>query len=378
MNPARPTVEQMCVELVDGLDGAAPFALGEKVVQIIGAHPDVRHVSLWIADYSRTRLVDLSRVQADKSVAGSVEGRSFSRAESVWHEDTVSVPVRRRGETLGVLSVACPPEMGERLHPLAVAIANGLIAGAEQSDRLPAGRGAERLTLPATIQHRLLPMGWYPGPGLEIGAQLEPAYDIAGDTFDYSVEADGVHVGLFDAVGHGLRASLIATTTIGAYRRGRLIAESLPQLAESVDRAVSDGLDTGEFVTGLLMWIDAERRTMELWNAGHLPPALIRGGQVLTLAGDRPCLPFGLGTAGRALELELEPGDLIVAYTDGVVQARDLQDQMLGDDVVTRVASQAGDTPLPELCRMMLDGVAAHVPGHLTDDATIVGVRLPS
>jgi serine phosphatase RsbU (regulator of sigma subunit) len=218
-------------------------------------------------------------------------------------------------------------------------------------------------------------MPWHLNQRFEVGGTIVPAYDIAGDAFDFSVDADGAHVGLFDAVGHGLRATLIASTVIGAFRRGRLVADALVHVAQSIEEALSVILDPGEFVTGIVMRYDTHLRKLEFCNAGHPPPVLVRGGRARQLLAPAS-LPFGLGGAPSVESFQLERGDLVAICTDGVIQARNPRREMLGDDAVAAQLAANARESLPELCRKVLGFVETHVQRPLSDDASIVVLRV--
>lgn len=370
-------LDALCSELTRRLDESRPHDLIEVIETQLLAWAPVRSITVWITDHSERRLVDMANRHPDKSVVGSVEGRCFSLRRPLHHDGAVHVPITRRRHRLGVLSVEGDVPAQKDLTPVGTSIAHALDAASRQSDFLTRVRGGARLSLPATIQHQLLPPGGYESDELHIGGQIEPAYDIAGDAFDYSVDGDGAYVGIFDAVGHGLRATLISSVVVGAFRRARLVADSLDQLVSAIDRQLSDELDQGEFVTGLVARLDLESKRLYLWNAGHLPPVLVRGNEATALRG-RPTLPFGLGGEGDVLAVDLQPGDLMVMYTDGVVQARDSAGGMLGEPIVSAIAHDHRELALDDFCQVVLDRVNEHVGRRLSDDATVTAVRIPA
>jgi hypothetical protein len=332
---------------------------------------------IWYADLGFRRLVDANRAREDRPVDASNEGTALLQRRPVADEGRLHVPLARRGQVLGVLSVDGKEGDAARLQPLVVILTSALLASTGHSDVIATTRGAHHLPLAATIQYELLPHPTYGDETIEIGGQVEPAYDIAGDTYDYAVNADAIHIGLFDAVGHGLRSTLIATSAIGAYRRNRRLATSLTGVAVGIDLALRPVLSRGEFVTGLLLRIDRATRTLEVWNAGHLPPLMARRGQVSEIATGVPKLPFGLGTGGSAEPVPIEPGDLVMAYTDGVIHARDHGQRFLGvDPLAAAVADHVPGTSIQGLCRRALTQVAGYVDGPLGDDATVVAFRL--
>jgi sigma-B regulation protein RsbU (phosphoserine phosphatase) len=368
----RPTLERRLIAALDRCEPQHVAAVARATIEEAEGVEDVR---LWIADYGRIRLEDAVGTRPSKVIAGSIEGGCFSAVELVHHDGWTHLPIVRRGEALGVLSAVCRGDVVDDLAVCAIVVANAFDAGAGQSDEIRFRRGAAKLGLPATIQYSILPIPRHDGEWVQLGCAMEPAYDIAGDSYDYSVSDDGAHVGLFDAVGHGLRAALIASLVMGAYRRGRLFSRSVDKIAGSIHDVLAEELDDGEFVTGLVMWIDRRRGRLEILNAGHLPPLLVRGDTVTELRGSTN-LPMGLGIGEHVTAAGLRPGDLIVAFTDGVVQARDVEDVMLGEKLVAdRALLHRSEEPL-RLCAELLEEVGAHVQRPLADDATLVIVRV--
>ncbi|MFE0332396.1 PP2C family protein-serine/threonine phosphatase, partial [Streptomyces sp. NPDC058960] len=94
-----------------------------------------------------------------------------------------------------------------------------------------------RAARPAEIQWSLLPPLAMSTPRIELAGMLEPAYDVAGDSFHYALNGDVLHVAMVDAMGHGLDAATMATVVIGAYRHARRISVGLSEIYAFMDRA---------------------------------------------------------------------------------------------------------------------------------------------
>jgi serine phosphatase RsbU (regulator of sigma subunit) len=204
---------------------------------------------------------------------------------------------------------------------------------------------------------------------------LEPAYDIAGDTFDYAVNGDVAHFAVFDAMGHGLEASRIANLTVGSYRNSRRRDAALAESLLEMDRVVSTEIGEHRFVTAQLGTVDLTSGVLRLLNAGHPPPFLLRAGAD---AGDvpcEPCLPVGLGAVPTSrTELPLQPDDVVVLYTDGVIEARNERGEFFGRPrlVATIEASTRAGHPRAETLRIVTEELMAFRAGKLDDDASLV------
>jgi hypothetical protein len=179
--------------------------------------------------------------------------------------------------------------------------------------------------LSAEIQNRLLP-----GPqtceaeSITLAAWLEPTAAIAGDTFDFNVARDILHLSLTDAMGHGVAAALTATLCVGGLRNARSAGASLVEQVTSTnqalgDRAAAAGLE--DFVTGLIGRVDLRTGSVDLVNAGHVEPYLVRESRSVPF--NLPVhLPLGLfaETAYRTSRIDLQPGDRLMFLTDGMVE----------------------------------------------------------
>ena len=237
-------------------------------------------------------------------------------------------------------------------------------------------RGGGRLQLAATLQRAILPNPEYVDNRLELSGLIEPAFDIAGDSFDYAVDRT-IQVAVFDAVGHGLRAAILSALATAAYRYSRRREESPEQAYKLIDEAVAIEGFSHEFVTGLLCVIDTDQMEATVVNAGHMPPLLWRKGNVNSLDHVKPTLPLGLGGIPSEVAIELEPGDVLLLYTDGIVDAAPLQGSAWGlERLIGRLTSHPEAGTLSRFCRSLLEELRAYVGSELRDDATLLAVRL--
>ena len=246
-----------------------------------------------------------------------------------------------------------------------------VVANRRHTDLYEWGQRTRPLSLSAEIQHRLLP-----GPqtceagAFTLAGWLEPSAGIAGDTFDFNLARDVLHLSITDAMGHGVAAALNATLCVGSLRNARNAGASLLAQVGSangalVEHAVSVGLE--DFVTGLIGRVDLRTGALELVNAGHVAPYLARGARVTAV--DMPAdVPLGLfsDAAFRVHRLALEPGDRLVFVTDGM-----LERNAANVDLQTAIGDTRALHPR-EAVRAMAD-LTLEATGHsLKDDATIL------
>jgi serine phosphatase RsbU (regulator of sigma subunit) len=305
-------------------------------------------------------------------VVGPEPGGSGANGSGSW---VALAPVTERGEAIGVLELTLPdrPDVAIRgeIARLAHLLAFVVIANRRHTDLYEWGQRTRPLSLSAEIQHRLLP-----GPqtcearSFTLAGWLEPAAAIAGDTFDFSLARDVLHLSLTDAMGHGVAAALAATLCVGSLRNARNAGASLLEQVASTNQALFDhaansGLE--EFVTGLIGRVDLRTGSMELVNAGHVAPYLARGShpRILNLPGD---VPLGLfeETIYRTSRLVLEPGDRIVCLTDGMLERNAV------DMDLPAVIAETRSLHPREAVRMMADRVLEATGDTLNDDATVL------
>lgn len=289
----------------------------------------------------------------------------------------VLAPVTQRGEVLGLLQVTLP----DPPPPLALAeissvghlLAYVVIANRRHTDLFDRAERSKTFTLPAEIQRRLLPAAFTCEAGsFTLAGWLEPAASVGGDTFDYSLGRDSLHLSLTDAMGHGVASALTATLCVGSLRNTRRLSGSLADQAEAANRALFEhaaGIGSEQFATGMLGRLDLTTGVLAVINAGHVAPYLCRDG----LAAPVPLpvnLPLGLfpDTSYDATEVELQPGDRLVMVTDGMLERNAASLDLVDAIVHTRPLHPR------EATHRLTDMVLSQAGPTLADDATIVVV----
>jgi phosphoserine phosphatase RsbU/P len=289
-------------------------------------------------------------------------------------------PVLDGTARLGVMSARLSTVDGLALgrgRQLAGALAYLLTTKAAYGDRIVRASLTQRPALAADLRWMTLPPLAFDDQRVAIGAMLQPAYGIAGDAFDYAIEGDRLHLAIFDAVGHGLASSLLATLAIVAYRHGRRDGMSLPELYLAIDQAVVDVYGQEMFVTAQLLELDVSVGTGHMLNAGHPPPLVLREHARPVQLHSDVALPIGLGHhEAEVADVQLERGDTLIYFSDGMVEARSADGSEFGLDRLADVMVKAVATGLHpwEATRRAAHEVVDHHDGLLSDDATIVQV----
>ena len=280
-------------------------------------------------------------------------------------------PVTSRGEAVGVLELRLPSAPDEQtlvdVAQAAHALAYIVIANRRYTDLFEWGQRSVPLSLAAEIQHRLLP-GAYTCEGgqFTLAAWLEPAGEVGGDTFDFSLDRDALHLSLTDAMGHSVNSSLLATLLLGAVRNGRRRGARLDEMARLADAALEEHAREAEFVTGQIVRIDLHTERAEVVNAGHPPPLRLRNGVVdeVPLFADPPFGADAQGTQYHIQVLPLEPGDRLMFLTDGV-----LDRQATSEELHATLAATSDEHPR-EAVQSLIRAAREASDGPLADDAT--------
>ncbi|MFE2064754.1 PP2C family protein-serine/threonine phosphatase [Streptomyces sp. NPDC059467] len=246
---------------------------------------------------------------------------------------------------------------------------------------------AQVRTVAEAAQHVLMwPLPEYIGP-LRIASLYLAAEDeaqIGGDLYA-ATRCDGaVRVLIGDVRGKGLSAIGEAALLLGAFRESAHRHVTLPELVASLEQSVQRytvELETPEevgelFVTALLVEIPDEDPLTRMTSAGHPPPLLLSPGHAVTVPSLHPAPPLGVpSTDGAEHTLDVfsfEPGDTLLLYTDGVVEARDAQGRFY--PLAERVAQWTDAAPESLMHHIRRD-LLAHVGGRLGDDAALIALH---
>ncbi|MFD6185147.1 PP2C family protein-serine/threonine phosphatase [Streptomyces goshikiensis] len=217
----------------------------------------------------------------------------------------------------------------------------------------------------------------------------EAEAQIGGDLYAAARTPHGTRLIIGDVRGKGLEAVGEAAIVLGAFRAAAHQEDDLPGLVAYLEAAVAADPDGGEglgedsappgegFTTAALIDIPDGGSTLQVVSCGHPPPLLLRGGRVIVLEVDHPAPPLGLTqfveSGFAAQTFAFEPGDVVLLYTDGVIEARD------EDGTFYPLPERAGDWPgdgPDALLRHLCADLLGHSPGgRLGDDAAMVAIE---
>ena len=365
-------------------------------------------VRCYLADLQQTVLVPFlseagpepAELVAPLAVDSTLAGRAFQRLQvHVQSRESdgaiVWLPMLDGTERVGVMAVSIDDSgadvadgpRGDTLRCFASLLAELIVTKTMYGDTIVRLRRQSQMGLAAELQWSLLPPLSFACPDVTVAAALEPAYEVAGDTIDYAVDAGVARVAVFDGMGHGLRSAQLAALAVTAYRQARRHGHALTETCLAVDQALIETFGGDAFTTAVLGELDTTTGTFRWVNAGHPLPLLLRQGRLVKTLHVTPRPPLGIDvqtmpvspTPSIGVE-QLEPGDCLLLYTDGVVEARSPDGEFFGESrlVDLIIASLADSLPAPETMRRAVRALLAHQQGRLTDDATLLLIQWPT
>jgi serine phosphatase RsbU (regulator of sigma subunit) len=376
--------------LLDRVEGIAPIEAVEAAAEALAEMLDARELTFLIADFSGRAVVRLTTgaagVEGARLQAGAraetlaLSGTVYERVLRTQEVDVealdegvrVIAPVTERGDAVGLLELVLhahpAPTVVADVAAAAHALAYVVIAARRYTDVFEWGQRTTPFSLAAEIQRRLLPASYTCEAGqFTLAGWLEPAASVGGDTFDYTLNRDALHVSITDAVGHEVEAALLATLLVGALRNARRRGLDLAAQARFANDALTDNASAGQFVTGQLLRVDLATGSAAVVNAGHPLPLRLREGRVHEIGlGIEP--PFGVvpGQSFRLQRFPLAPGDRVILLTDG------MQERNAAVLDVAATLRDTADLHPREVVQELGAAVLRATGGDLRDDATMV------
>ncbi|GAA5006253.1 PP2C family protein-serine/threonine phosphatase [Streptomyces siamensis] len=353
---------------------AAPHQLLDAVRAVLCRHYAAESVELFMADYGLTVLQPVSVLPHTLEPVGvhsSPQGRAFGAQETFVEPHSgdrrqVHLPVTVRGDRLGVLSVmlpvnACDTEALAELADIAEVLAHEVLVAERDTDLYLQARRKDRLTLAAEMQWQLLPGRSCSRPEYELGAQLEPAYAIFGDNFDWSSSADRLLLYITNGMGEGIEASLLTNLGINALRNARRAGIPLHDQAALADQAIYAQYRGSSYLSVLMLDFDLSTGRMRVIDAGSPQMVRLRGRTVERVDFEAQ-LPLGMfeETDYIVQEFEVEPGDRLLFVSDGVYAVTGPGGEKYGENALAKAIISTRLLPATEVPRAVLRELSGH------------------
>jgi serine phosphatase RsbU (regulator of sigma subunit) len=376
---------QVLTALLSRTSSVSPEALAGRLTE--AASPmGVSSIRLYLADLQERHLRSIPG-ERTLPIDSTLAGRAFqlvteqhATPEKPGDERRHWVPLVNGAERLGVMEVCFTeeetPEEPERIRTLATYAGLIIAAKSGHQDGYAEIRRSQEMAVQAEMVWAFLAPRTIATDRVLVAATLEPAYEVGGDAFDHSLTDDGLHVSIFDSVGHDLTAGLISSVAMATCRTIRRAGGGLTDLAAGADGAIASQFGPSRFATALLCDLDTASGEFSWLPCGHPPPLLIRDNRVIKELFHPPRPPLGLGTEGDSpvYAERLQRGDRLLLYTDGVVEGRaaggrDFGLERLSDFVIRHSAE---GLPPAETLRRLTRAVLEYQEGDLRDDATVI------
>jgi GAF domain-containing protein/anti-sigma regulatory factor (Ser/Thr protein kinase) len=332
-----------------------------------------------VAKVIRTGRSELHATVSDADLkAASTDERRLAADRALGLSSVMVVPMLGRTGVIGAIALVYA-DSGRRYDDADLATAEDLgrraavaVENAEEF-RQQGGRLAAITRVAEAAQHAILaPVPAQIGPLLLSAAYVSAAREalIGGDLYEVVPREDGLRLIIADVRGKGLEAVRVATVVLGEFRAAAADEADLQQVAVRVDRRLTAYLADEDFVTALIVDIDNGGQC-QIVCCGH-PPAIIARGRELESVDTVVTLPLGLGATPTAVTVTLSPGDRLLLFTDGLVEARRPDGRFVELASITApLAAGRLDTVLGRV----LEALRQQVGPDLGDDLALVAVE---
>ncbi|HEY6266121.1 MAG TPA: SpoIIE family protein phosphatase [Candidatus Acidoferrum sp.] len=350
--------------------------------------PSQTAIQLALKQQSPVITEDLAQAEMDLQAAQSIVAQRlravvviplYAMTRANTQESMVNV---KRGDFLGVLYLdsrrpAAFSKLDRQILDALAADAASILDNARLVEReRERQRMEEQINIARDIQQALLPRDFREFPHLAVNGYNLPCLSVGGDYFDVFPISEGRTAFLIaDVSGKGLGAALLTTMLQGALSAMTLGTDPA-RVFNHVNRFLCGHAEVGRYATMFFGIIDDDGH-LEFINAGHPSPFLIRNG-VAEEAFTEGSFPVGLVPEAEytAACLELEPGDTLVLFSDGVTEAMDPNDELYGVPRLKQVLTGLAECPLEEIQKCVLESVENFARGaHQADDLTLLVVR---
>jgi len=334
---------------------------------------------------SRTLIREVIQSHQGLLCADALDDARYSMGASIVNfqiRSVIVVPMIAEGKVLGVVHVD-GAESSKAFEEDDMALLLGIasqaalsLANSRLHQRLLKQELLEQdLMLANRIQHKFLPQRPPQVPGYDFQDDYNAALEVGGDYYDFFELPNGqIGIALGDVSGKGVSAALYMAKLSSDVRFQSASRTGPAEIMNGINASLMADVEEGMFVTLVYLSLDPATGEVQYSNAGHLRPLLRRAnGEVISLEGAAD-VPLGIDeeTEFRQDSFQLEPGDTVVIFTDGVVEATDPDHEQFGDERVLETLKASSGTPA-DVKETILSAVKAFFRGAPpNDDLTLV------
>jgi serine phosphatase RsbU (regulator of sigma subunit) len=360
------------------LRAAPPDRLPEVVAQHVRTWFPVDDVELFLSDLTMSALWPV--IDPEGAPGGPLAQRCFGSQQPVTDNGTgkVLLPLTTWGDRLGVLYVRFTGTPGSEtlteLSSVADELALALRAADKDTDRYRQVARRQRLTMAAELQWELLPGRSLGGERFRLAGQLDPAYAMYGDHYDWAVTDDRLTLTVLNGDGDGIEAALLTTVAVNAMRNARRSGANIVEQAELASDAIYSRYGGQSHLATLLLEIDLTGGTVEAVDAGSPKALIAREGDIHPVSLEQQ-LPLGMFGDSRyeTQKFQLEPGDRLLVVSDGVHAATPGGKPPYGDSGLLSALRRTRLQPPTEAVGTVIRALRDyHAGDEAADDAVIV------
>ncbi len=296
------------------------------------------------------------------------------------------IPLKVEEKIIGVMNISHETPVTYTAGDLKLATTLALQAAVSienarlQAKRLEQERIVKELEIARTIQESLLPDSMPDIVGAEVEALSLPARQVGGDFYDFiPISDDKLGLVMADVSGKGVPAALFMALSRALMRANAINDPRVAHAVQQTNRLILECTSSGLFVTLFYAIIDTRNRRLQYVCAGHNPPLVYKqqSGERIWLEADGIALGVIDEIELEEKELELETGDIVVLYTDGVTEATNLQDEIWGEERLLQLVTDSHELSASDLSAKICDTAMAFTgEAPQFDDFTLMLVKM--
>ncbi len=300
------------------------------------------------------------------------------------------LPLSARGGMIGFISLG--PKRSEEPYSIAdlnllgsvasqtgLALENSRLAEQIAAEAVQRERLNRELEIAREVQQRLFPQSLPQVPGLECAGTCRPALGVGGDYYDFLDLPEGkLGIAIGDVSGKGIPAALLMASLQASLRSQAIDGPSdLARLMTNLNRLLFDATLSSRYATVFYGQYDPATRDFVYVNAGHNPPMLFRGAEVIRLEEGGPVVGlFRAATYGQGC-IRLEPRDTLVLFTDGISEAMDAEEEEWGEEALIEAVRGSPGLPVGAMIERLIAEADRFVRGApQNDDMTLLAIRV--